>query len=362
MTYDDGMDLFNQVADVYIWCAGRRGGKTLSTKGLFLKDFLRRGNTFAWVRNTREELKKTRSDFCMDIGYKVPPIEAKNFKVVGSEVLYKSREEKDEKAEYMRVGDFFYMSGASNARGAADPNRRNICLDEFMGEHNEASFETLGDLFSLVITCLSKRRDGRVILLSNYVSPANPFFRVFKVKIPEDRNRGIITKSVIPVEMADRDGKKIKRNVTVLAKFGYVQDQTEDMVLSTAGAISLLYDKYGKYAIGNESLVDRGGRVVPMKDLKAVLKFRCNLHFNNQENGLYWSDKSGFMFFGKPDPSGACYVVDDLTLVGSAPRYKVIGKKHPVISSMVNNYVNGLVCFEDPFAQKNFVDIINWAL
>lgn len=152
---------------------GARGlGKTYGAKRFVIRNAIRKGDEFVYVRRFKTELKHV-STFFNDISAEFPEFE---FRVVGRTASYRRRG--DEDAAWTTMGYFIALSSAATLKSVSYPKVTTMIFDEFIIETGSRRYlpgevDTFLDLYSTI----DRNQDRvRVLMLSNAVRSVNPYF------------------------------------------------------------------------------------------------------------------------------------------------------------------------------------------
>lgn len=155
----------------YMIVSGARGlGKTYGAKRIAIRDFVRKGRQFIYLRRYRTELKGNKT-FFDDIAGEFPEWE---FSVFGREARMRVKGDK----EWQVCGFFHSLSTSQANKSIAYPNVYTIIFDEFILDN--AGMRYLPDevsVFNGFYNTVDRYNDRvRVFFLSNAVSITNPYF------------------------------------------------------------------------------------------------------------------------------------------------------------------------------------------
>lgn len=165
---------------------GNRGsGKTYGTKKLVVKDFLKNGNQFVYIRRYDTEIKALKR-FFEQMENAFPNIEfndVKGLRINGEECGY-----------------CLPLSRASKFKSISFEKVRTIIFDEFIVESGRQSYlpKEVWKFLDFYET-ISRMRDVRVIFLGNRVSDYNPYFTFFNIDL--GNHEEFIIKEDIAVEI-----------------------------------------------------------------------------------------------------------------------------------------------------------------
>ena len=163
---------YNALLNILI---GSRGvGKTFGASELVVKDFIKNGNEFVYLRRYKTELSKSMSKF---------------FKALIQEEKFP-----DDKLEVK--GNTFYindtvagygvtLSTAQQLKSSNFPKVKTIIFDEFLIESGQGHYlKNEVDIFLGLVETISRMRNVRVFMLANAVTEANPYFLYFDLTLP----------------------------------------------------------------------------------------------------------------------------------------------------------------------------------
>jgi hypothetical protein len=255
--------------------SGRGGGKTYGFKKMAIRDYLKTGEQFIYLRRYETELR-TKYNFFEKIEPEFPGYE---FKING-EFGYIRTKDSDEKWDIICY--FIPLSTAGTKyKGGDYPRVSKICFDEFIIKEGMVRYIKdepflLKEFYSTV-----DRDEDRVqvFCLGNNISLINPYFTHFNVSInPELRFNQDKTKTIV-IEMFENAEITSNKKQT---RFGMTCDGTD----------------YGRYSIDNESYSDRDDFITPRPSGKSIflLSFKVGMHelgvWQNEENSMLYVDRN----------------------------------------------------------------------
>lgn len=171
---------------VYNFVIGARGlGKTYGAKMWCVKDFIKNGNQFIYLRRYQTELS-TRATFFADIKEQFPDYA---FRVNGENAeinMNTGHSKKDD--DWQVCGYFIALSRAQSKKSVAYPRVTKIIYDEFIVDKGHIIYlpqeaKAFNDFFSTVDRYKDKTR---VLFLANAVSIMNPYFIEFNIRPQRD--------------------------------------------------------------------------------------------------------------------------------------------------------------------------------
>ena len=176
--YDFGPVLSRNAA--YNFIIGARGlGKTYGAKKRVIRDYLKNGNQFIYLRRYKPELK-SRMTFFSDLVDEFPGI---TFRVAGDEAQV-CRKPNAKKPKWETIGYFIALSVAQTKKSVAFPRVTTIIYDEFIIEKGSLHYlpneaKSFNDFYSTVDRWKDKTK---VLFLANAVSIANPYFLEYNIE------------------------------------------------------------------------------------------------------------------------------------------------------------------------------------
>ena len=351
-------------ADVNIITALRGVGKSFGAKKKVLNSYLNENKIFIWVRRTDEQMKMTKATFLTDINANDETGKYKNFYIVGDFMYYKHTEKreikhKDGTIEEIEeiinielVGVFMTLSVGGNMRGFATDTKRikYVVFDEFIEEDTTKYLKNEIIKFCSVIMSAIRLANAKIIMLSNALSSANPYFKLFNVKITNKT----INSYNIKIKNPDND-----EYIYLRIAFQYGADAKEykkKSINSLSGKLALLTD-YATTAINNNFLYDDYTHIIePSKMTK--IDFKYNLYYDKIYIGIY-TTKNNITYIYKPIKNGTNYILNDIQEASKSDNNILINKKHFIIKCLYSQFSNGFVAFADIHTQQLFIDMIN---
>lgn len=356
-------------ADINIITALRGVGKSYGAKIKCLNAYLKEKRTFIWVRRTEEQMKMTKATFLNDVLAKEKE-KYKNFYIVGNFLYYKetktrliehkdgTEEEIEETINIDIVGVFITLSVGGNFRGFATDNARikYLVFDEFIEEDEQKYLKNEIQKFSSIMVSALRLADAKIIMLSNALSSANPYFKLFNVKITDKR----IISYNIKIKVKREINNIIFDDFVILrVAFQYGADNPqykEKSINSLAGKISLL-SNYAETAINDRFIYDDNTHIIePSKMLH--FDFKYNICYDKIYLGVYQT-KNNITYIYKPTNSGINYIVNDIQEASKNDNNILINKKHIILKVLFAQYSNGFVAFSDIHTQQQFINMLN---
>ena len=176
----------------------RGGGKSFGAKDRAIRNFIKNGEQFGYIRRYKEDLKEPMIQFFKDIAYKYPDYEFKT----DSKYFYirsKTENENEKWTEKDIAGYGFTLSTANNRKSISYPNITLLIYDEFLLEKGNQRYLTnevtaLLNLYETIARPGTGHPRVRLFLLANAISITNPYFLFFNLKMPtkQDKNEKYI--------------------------------------------------------------------------------------------------------------------------------------------------------------------------
>lgn len=233
---DDYYDLHNLLTHNAQWnfIIGARGlGKTYAAKRYGIREYLKHGHEFIYLRRTDVEQKR-KETFFKDIQEHFPKY---TFRINGEKgQLHKSSwDEKD----WRTCCYFIALSQAGGLKSVAYPKVHLIIFDETFPDNLQFLSNEVNSFSEFYNTVDRWQDKTRVLFLSNAVQKANPYFAKYRLDISSQQQNGqqykLYCGEFICLELADYGGFSAK---VAHSRFGKFLEQ---------------YDKdYADYAIRNK--------------------------------------------------------------------------------------------------------------
>lgn len=324
--YYNGGELLSKNRLFNFIIGNRGGGKTYHWKVRCVREFLRSGKQFIWIRryNTElENIKKWYDDIAHEFeGHKLE-VTKKHIKIDG-----------------MICGYIGALSTSQRLKSNAYPLVDKIIFDEFLIDKGSLRYIN-GEvelMLELVETIFRMRDDNnKVIFIANAISIVNPYFTYFNIK-PNLDQRFTLTKH-IAIELYTNQEYINKKLQT---RFG-------DMIKDT---------KYGQYAIENKFLRDNYSFVMerPAKNLS----YANTVIYNGHQFGVWLcTGKEQFLYVDNIIEENCQRVItmnyDDINENGKYKKHEgMVGYIH-----QIKYYFNdGKIYFNNIETKKYFYEII----
>jgi len=315
---------------LFNFVVGNRGaGKTYWSKEWAIKDFIKTGAQFIYVRRYKEEFSKGKKDkFFDDIADKFPDYE---FSVKG----YINKEP---------CGQFMSLSTAKIEKSVPFPLVNKIIFDEFIldkGFYYYLSDEVVNflELYETVARPGTREIDVRVFFLSNAITITNPYFLYWKIT-PNLNSKFTKPRTDMLVEMV-QNPEFIEMKKTT--RFGQLVNGT----------------KYGDYAIENKFLRDNN-TFIGKKTGKARHYF--TMIYNGVSYGI-WEDYSVGKYFVSKDIDPSCRLIFSVTLEDHTPNTMLLKSgMGRILKTFIEHYKLGNVYYENINIKNVIYEIVRLSL
>ncbi len=312
--YDyDRLQSFSDAIFCFI-LAGRGIGKTYGAIKACVKDFIKNGNQFIYVRRYKSELKTCVPNFFDALIYNKEfpehDLTVKNGKFYIDGKL---------------AGYSIALSTSKILKSTGFPMVRTIIFDEFTittGVYHYLNHE-VEDMLDLYETTARMRENVRVWFLGNATTAYNPYFNYFDLSIPYAGEFKTFKDGLILVNYVENAAFAEAKKKT---KFGRMVEGT----------------KWGDYAISNKFLQDSSSFIhkrPPEAD------FFFNLHVAGNTFGI-WMDDDAFWYVSNDyDPDSKAnfaFTKDDHT-----ETTMLRSKVDPIIKNLLEQYREAHLVFED---------------
>lgn len=313
----------------------RGGGKTFSAKRLAIKQFLKDGSEFVYLRRYKTELKgENVYKFFDDISVEFP---GHKFSVKGHTFYIDGK----------KAGSAISLSQQVQIRSTPFPNVKLIIFDEFvLGSSGGAGALRYLDnevvVFLEILSTIVRSRDNvRVLCCANSISYVNPYFDFWKIRINPDDKREFYFSPIndqVIVQLFDSELFKQKMETT---RFGQLISGTT----------------YGDYAISNEVLMDTDEFLMYEKPSDCTFQF--SLKYDGKIYGCWFSDSEQIYHFNdQHDPSTKLLFAvtqDDHTFDCSTLKSM---KQSLLLKAFRLYYDKGLVFYKDQETKKDLYNIL----
>lgn len=317
-------------------------GKTYGAIKMAVKDFLKNGHEFIYLRRYKTEITSASKHLFDALNLNK---EFKDYTLLceGNKFFIQKHksDDEDEKPEKQLMGYAIALSTANILKSTNFASVRTIVYDEFLlgpgvFHYLPNEVEAFLDFYETV----SRMRDVRVFFLGNAITQSNPYFNYFRLTLPYNSNFKTFKNGLIVVNYATNADYVEAKKIT---KFGQLIAGTH----------------YSDYAVENDWLSDDEAfiekKVGYCKNVSVV-------KLNGKMYGIWRSTENKRYYISEDyDPCNICIMSldkadhDEETILMSA-------RTNPFFKFVIENFRVGNVRFENINIKNEFLTIINKAL
>lgn len=317
-------------------------GKTYGAIKMAVKDFLKNGHEFIYLRRYKTEITSASKHLFDALNLNK---EFKDYTLLceGNKFFIQKHksDDDDEKPEKQLMGYAIALSTANILKSTNFASVRTIIYDEFLlgpgvFHYLPNEVEAFLDFYETV----SRMRDVRVFFLGNAITQSNPYFNYFRLTLPYNSNFKTFKNGLIVVNYATNADYVEAKKIT---KFGQLIAGTH----------------YSDYAIENDWLSDDEAfiekKIGYCKNVSVV-------KLNGKMYGIWRSTENKRYYISEDyDPCNICIMSldkadhDEETVLMSA-------RTNPFFKFVIENFRVGNVRFESINVKNEFLNIINKAL
>lgn len=303
---------YNSLLNILI---GERGvGKTYGASKFVVKEFIKKGHEFVYLRRYKTELAKSLPKFFKAL------IDNEEFKdheltTKGNTFLI------DDKV----AGYGMTLTTAQQQKSANFPKVKYIIFDEFLIESGQGYYlKNEVDILLGLIETISRMRDVRVFMLANSVTATNPYFLYFDLELPYNNDIKTFKDNLILVQYMKNEEYRNKKKET---RFGKLVAGTE----------------YEDYAINNKF---RDDTKTFIEKKTGNSKFSFSFIYKDNRYGVWIDYNNGKMFISND------YIENNFVFAMTTDDHKPntmlysVAKKYFCWNSFIQNYKLGNVFFE----------------
>ena len=314
----------------------RSAGKTFSFKDYAIRDYLKTGSMFIYLRRHDSELED-RFTFFDDIKFKYPNCE---FKVHGYNAYLRKQSEDEKKPNRWELFGFFRnLSTHQNRKGGVYARVNKICYDEFIIEdetHNHYLKNEVSAMLSFWHTVDRKRFNTRVFFFSNAASIVNPFYLTYKISVKDFKSKAFVHRA---------------QNF-VCVQYYYNETAQAALADSPLAALSAPTD-YAAYAIDNQFIDDSDEFI---RQVPKGSKYHYCLKFENEYFSVYLDPVDYYYYIDgrKPKKKKNIYC---LTRSDMTPNIIMLERTSVLIKTLVRMFMLGNVWFDSPKTRGLFYEM-----
>ena len=323
-------------APMTIAVGGNSIGKTYSFTYQGVKEFIKTGKQFGWIRRYAPELKKASSNFFDDL------IEHDEF----PGYIFKTDKERGyiakkpcgkAKPDWEVCCHFFALSMQGSYKGTAYPKIKRLIFDEYIREVKTPPgylYDDIGKLMKLWKTVGRKRNDCQLYLISNAVDLVNPAFLW------------------LGITDEPKPGYSWHNNKTVLLHHikdaAFAQSERDTLVGKVIAGTEL-----EKVMIDNEFAASND-LFIAKKTANA--KYRYGFKYCGHVYAIWLDNSNGLFYVNRKAPKGG--LVYSLTTEDHRPNMYLVESAGKFARQIGRLYGNGVVRFENNAAREGFLKML----
>lgn len=315
---------------LFNFVVGMRGvGKTYAFKRWAIRDFLKTGAEFIYVRRYKTEFRgkdgKYIDKFFDDIRNEFPNVK---LEVKGLDFFINSK----------YAGQAIALSTAKALKSVPFPNVNKICFDEFILDKGSYHYlpDEVTNFLELYSTIARQRDNVRVVFLSNALTISNPYFTYFHLTPPFGKKTIARCSDEILIEVVREEEFTAAAKKT---RFGSIIDGTD----------------YGRYNMENEFYRDNRNFVAKKTPGS---EYYFTVRYNAVNYGIWVDYKEGVLTVSlDTDPSNQ--MIYALTNDDHEPNALLTtGRRSVMLTTLANMYAVGAVRFESVSIKNAFAGAI----
>lgn len=316
---------------------GMRGvGKTYAMKKIAIKQYIKRGATWAYVRyfdTMIDRIIRNPKHFLFDIIVN-DEFTDYDFKCDGTNMFISEKGSK----KWEQFGKMYSLTSFDSYKGSTTPDMELMVLDEFIKEKRNPPYppNTVETFFNLWDTFDRREDRVKVVMLANAADLVNPFFREWRI-------------SPIPKGTS----KKFKvGNAQVYYENAWNADYQQYASASNIGKYSA-GSSYDEYSLGNEFAQAKGIFLGP-KPKHA----RCQIALGwGRDNFGVWYDRylGGLYINDKPSKNSPRAVLMRQDMM---PDLYMIDRTSTILNRCVNTFKSGAMTFSTDYVRETFLDML----
>lgn len=323
-------------APMTIAVGGNSIGKTYSFTYQGVKEYLKTGKQFGWIRRYAPELKKAASNFFDDLiahdefpGY--------IFKTDKERGYIAKKPRGKAKPDWQVCCHFFALSMQGSYKGTAYPKIKRLIFDEYIREVKTPPgylYDDIGKLMKLWKTVGRKRNDCQLYLLSNSVDLVNPAF--LWLGITDEPKPGYSwhnNKTVLLHHIKDAAFAQSERDTLV------------GQVIAGTALEKVMIDN--EFAASNDLFIAKK---------TANAKYRYGFKYCGHVYAVWLDNSNGLFYVNRKAPKGG--LVYSLTTEDHRPNMYLVESAGKFARQIGRLYGNGVVRFENNAAREGFLKML----
>ena len=323
-------------APMTIAVGGNSIGKTYSFTYQGVKEFIKTGKQFGWIRRYAPELKKASSNFFDDL-IEHDEFPGYIFKTDKERGYIAKKPRGNAKPDWQVCCHFFALSMQGSYKGTAYPKIKRLIFDEYIREVKTPPgylYDDIGKLMKLWKTVGRKRNDCQLYLISNAVDLVNPAFLW------------------LGITDEPKPGYSWHNNKTVLLHHikdaAFAQSERDTLVGKVIAGTEL-----EKVMIDNEFAASND-LFIAKKTANA--KYRYGFKYCGHVYAIWLDNSNGLFYVNRKAPKGG--LVYSLTTEDHRPNMYLVESAGKFARQIGRLYGNGVVRFENNAAREGFLKML----
>jgi hypothetical protein len=329
-------DKISSFNGVFNFLVGQRGvGKTYGWKKKVIKNFLRKGEQFMYVRRYKEELKVSKDTFFADLIAK-NEFPDWDFRAMGSTAQIAPASTRDDKKRPWKViGHFVALSTAQSIKSVSYPIVTNIGFDEFIIEKGATHYiaNEVHAFLNLYSTVARTREGVKVFFMANSVSIMNPYFLYYNIKPDESKEFTVMFDGYVVVHFVEA------------AEF------TEQVYATRFGKF-IAGTEYGDFAVGNE-FADNNDNLLNVKGASARYTYSIESKQGTFSVWVDWFAGKYYVQEKRPKQEILFTILPERMSEGKT----LLSYSDKVMQSLRTAFRNGNTYFDTPKSRNAFIEI-----
>jgi hypothetical protein len=327
-------DKISSFNGTYNFMVGARGvGKTYGWKFKAIRNAIRKGEQFMYVRRYKDELKVSKETFFADIFHVFPDWD---FRSLGATAQMASASTRDDKKRPWKIiGHFIALSTAQSIKSVAYPLVTNIGFDEFILEKGTTHYianevHAFNNLYSTV----DRNKDKtRVFFMANAVSIMNPYFLEYDIK-------------------PDQGGEfVVKRDGFIVVHFIEAADFREQVYQTKFGKF-IAGTEYGDFAAGNE-FADNNDNLLNIKNASARYTYTIETKQGIFSIWIDWMEGKYYVQEKRPKQEILFTILPERMSEGKT----LLSYTDKILQSLRTAFRQGNAYFDTPKSRNAFIEI-----
>ena len=327
---------------INIVTGARSYGKTYGWKKRCIKDYLKKGWTWGYLRTFDQEIKDLLADgpdaFFSDI-MRNDEFPGYRFRAMGRLMQVGKIGEDGEVGKWETMGQFLALTKAQSYKGKAVANMHTVVFDEFIRETKVPPYPTncVEQLINLWETLDRRENRVKIVMLANAADVVNPYFVAWHITPPPVGSKKRVRVGDAFIYVENCWGKE----------FAEFADDSNIGKL-TRGSRYAEYAQMNQFRNDSDLFVEeRPKRCRPQMNIKWGSDCYC-MYLDLRLNGrLYVSDSEC------PEVGTCVLMKNDME-----PDVYMIQRNDPLLKDYANRYRNGLLWFDSARCRERFCEIL----